>query len=292
MPDDSRKTSIVGPWGFRQLDPLPTPAELDAFYSCGGYEKVVIAGKSDPPLRRQLEGDAAEQEWLEHCLYADVIMMADENDVDASCGFNSMLEIGSGRLCSFAINAANCAYEVTAIDPMIEENLVHLGVRMIRGDYRSIPNKKFGVVVMLNVLNHVLDPSDLMRAVVDHLLPGGVAIILIPNDFSDLQRSVLRGEYFVARPEHVSYFTIESAAEFIESFELKVIDKISQYPMEFFLLQGTDYLSDPAVGAWCHEQVRQMEMTMPAYLRRRIGRSWAEAGIGRDVLFCARKPVK
>lgn len=291
---DSQKTAIVTPWGFRQLDPLPTPAELDAFYGGGAYEKAVVAGKSDPPLRRQLEGNAAEDEWLERCLYSDVLyMVAEYNDLDLAGDVPLLVDVGSGRLCSFAHYAHENGFDVVAVDPMVETDVVgRSGIVKVNGDYMQIPDVQATAITALNVMNHVLDPSGLMRAVVDHLLPGGVAVILVPNDFSDLQRAVCRGEYWVARPDHVSYFTIDSAVNFIESFGLDVVDMISQYPMELFLLQGTDYLSDPAVGAWCHEQVRQMEMAMSANLRRRIGRAWADAGVGRDVLVCARKPVK
>ena len=63
------------------------------------------------------------------------------------------------------------------------------------------------------------------------------------------------------------------------------------FPMEFFLLMGEDYVADPALGPGLPERRRRFELALPAALRRRLYAAFASVGAGRNTLaFAVRRP--
>jgi SAM-dependent methyltransferase len=150
-------------------------------------------------------------------------------------------------------------------------------------------------MVLLNVLEHVPDPADLLTQVTGALAPGGLLIVRVPNDFSPLQADAQRAlggpDWWVVVPDHVNYFDHASIGHLIEGIGLTVVDRSADFPMEIFLLMGQDYRNDPAVGREVHRRRRRAELALDPETRRSMGRAWAAAGIGRNAFVVARKPA-
>jgi len=63
--------------------------------------------------------------------------------------------------------------------------------------------------------------------------------------------------------------------------------------MELFLLMGINYVDEPRLGRECHERRKRLETTLNkagySDVRRKLLRSFAQNGLGRDVVVYARR---
>jgi hypothetical protein len=95
--------------------------------------------------------------------------------------------------------------------------------------------------------------------------------------------------WWVAIPDHVNYFNFKSLKEFLKKCGFDVVYLFSDFPMEFFLLMDENYVKNTKKGRECHQKRVAFELSMPSDLRRRLYKSFAELGIGRNCLVFARK---
>lgn len=104
------------------------------------------------------------------------------------CGIRkdmSILDIGSGRGW-FSIAAARKEAQVTAMD-LSETNLQRIHelepqVRTVFGDAGAMPelDQKFDLIVLLEVLEHLVEPEKALQNCRALLNPGGVLLITVP----------------------------------------------------------------------------------------------------------------
>lgn len=159
--------------------------------------------------------------------------------------------------------------------------------------------QEFGAeaLVMVNVLEHVVEPLTLLRRI-HRALPGdGLLCVTVPNDFSPLQRAFLEVKghlpWFVSLPDHLNYFDFHTLAHALASTGFTVIDQSALYPLELFLLQDLDYVADPALGPVAHQRRVTFEMNLKAAgmtdVLDHFYRTLAAGGYGRDVMVVATK---
>ena len=152
-------------------------------------------------------------------------------------------------------------------------------------------------VVMVNVLEHVVEPLDLLARVRGILPEGGVLCVTVPNDFSALQRAFLKSKghlpWFVALPDHLNYFDFNTLRTALAKSGFKVIDQSALYPLELFLLQDLDYVASPDLGKIAHGRRVQFEENMKKAgmtdVLDHFYRTLAEGGYGRDAMLVCRK---
>jgi len=119
-----------------------------------------------------------------------------------------MLEIGSAYG-AFAFQAKRAGFEVEAIE--MDERCCHflkntVGVRAhLSNDPLSCLARlgRFDVIALWHVIEHLRDPWNLLDAVPDHLLPGGILAISTPNPVS-LQFGLFRRRWaHLDAPRHL-----------------------------------------------------------------------------------------
>jgi hypothetical protein len=130
------------------------------------------------------------------------------------------------------------------------------------------------------------------------LNPGGVVCIEVPNDFNPLQAAVRdrygKAAWWVAYPAHLNYFSFDSLERLLARTGFEPIRREATYPMEWFLLQGVDYIGRDEAGRECHQQRMTFENNLEhsglADLRKDFGRWLASKGIGREAIVFATRP--
>jgi SAM-dependent methyltransferase len=300
-PTETPRVVVDPTWGYRRLDPLPTDAQLDEFYE-SRYRDLLGCGGRAPDLARLVGSQPdhdRERSWLAATLHADVL------DAVAPVGAAGLprrfLDIGCGTGDLVGALAA-AGWDASGIEPATEIAAVgrSRGLR-IEGTsattyfdrWSSGPREPFGAITMMNVLEHVPDPATLLTRAIRALAPGGRLVVRVPNDFSPLQIAAQqasgRSPWWIVSPDHLNYFDHRSVTGLLERLGLDIVDQSADFPMELFLLMGEDYVGDPSVGGAVHERRRRLDLSLDPDVRRRLGRAWAAAGVGRNAFVVARR---
>jgi 2-polyprenyl-3-methyl-5-hydroxy-6-metoxy-1,4-benzoquinol methylase len=291
---DVRRNEI---YGFSQLDPIPTNDELKHFYESRYYHLIRQGGRA-PELRKMMEGgDTArrELEWLKSGMYRDIT-----DTLSVNISSNSLvLDVGAGTGEFVAFLNEN-GYLAEGIEPAHEpsEAARQRGLRIQTATLASwvsdnAHHDHYDSVVMLNVLEHVPNPEIVIEQSVKLLRKGGVLVIRVPNDFTEIQKvaqeALNRDAWWVCAPDHINYFNVESLRRFLEQFNLEVLTEMTDFPMELFLMMGEDYIGNANIGSAVHQKRCTMELAMPPSLRQKLYIALASVGIGRNVTTFARK---
>lgn len=286
--------------GFRQLDPIPTDERLTKFYESEYYHLIKAGGRANE-LRRLLEGgDSAKSElgWLRSTLYVDCL--------DSICEYSSVdgpvLDIGcgTGNLVQF-FNENGLIGE--GIEPSFEAANIAIGrsLNVKQATLEEIANKeecqkKYRAVTLLNVLEHVPDPVAFLKNAKALLAEGGVLIVRVPNDFSGIQevaqQLTIKRQWWVAAPDHINYFSPSSITNVCEHLGFEVVNLFADFPMEFFLLFGLNYVDNPSAGEDAHAMRCAFERALPKEMRRSIYRALTSINIGRDLFTVVRLTQK
>lgn len=162
---------------------------------------------------------------------------------------------------------------------------------------RLIENKKkFHVCALRNVLEHVIDPAQLISQIKKILTPDGVLLISIPNDYSDLQKKAIElshidQDFWFSPPEHLYYFNTDNISAFLTTHQMKVVDVFTSFPVDFFLFHpGSNYIKDKNNGKAAHYARVDIDLMMAKKgLSNLLNmyRATAKCGVGRDLTVLA-----
>ncbi|MDD5580005.1 MAG: class I SAM-dependent methyltransferase [Methylobacter sp.] len=151
-------------------------------------------------------------------------------------GFGKALDIGSGF--GFYTQALRkLGYRTVSINPGEYENEVFRNLNgedplaMMFENYES--SEQFGVVMMSQVLEHLLEPDQAIKKVAGLLAPGGVLACAVPNYDSFLVKLLgTKDNACLWVPEHVNYFTRNGLIALVErnGFSVAKVEQITRIP--------------------------------------------------------------
>ena len=99
--------------------------------------------------------------------------------------------------------------------------------------------------------------------------------------------------WWLSPPFHLNYFNFESLINLLETNKFKVFLKESSFPLELFLLMGENYVDNDTLGRMCHTKRKKLELNLNKTnhngLKRRLYQSFADIGIGRQIILYASK---
>jgi SAM-dependent methyltransferase len=156
----------------------------------------------------------------------------------------------------------------------------------------------FDLVWLDNVLEHVPDPARTLAQLRDALAPGGLLLAEIPNDESELQAFLLReglvkAPYWLSYPEHLSYFSLESATSLMAAHGFTRLDAIADVPIDMFLFnESSNYVMDRSKGKPAHRARMRFDRLVSergAGKSLSFFRSLANEGFGRNLTMLFRK---
>lgn len=246
----------VMPEGWVAATPRPSPGELAEAYARLYYQK---AGTRESSYEAGYEADELAHKKLmaDLCLHA--IRRAARVTPPATARF---LDVGCGE--GFTLAAASdqgwLAQGIDFSSYAIAKFHPHLADAVQVGDAFALLQEigqggdRFDACVLLNVLEHVIDPAEMLHGLVPCLAGGGVIAITVPNDYSAVQEELLKlghieHEFWFSPPFHLSYFNLENGPRFVESLGFEVVDIFSGFPVDFFLFHpGANYVRDKSAG--------------------------------------------
>lgn len=277
--------------GFAHIIPLPLQEEKEEF-----YEKTFYETFSDDYIKKHEE----DKIWwaIEHNEKYDMF----DQLLDHLNSKKTLLDIGSGPG-HFLKIGSDRGWDVQGIEPGLSawhHSHKVLGLNVHQLYFKSENAHSFGtfdVVHLNNVLEHIVNPLELLNLVREIINKHGIVSVTVPNDFNQLQHIVFKylkkGDWWVSPLQHINYFNYESLERLLKKSGFKVVYKTASFPMELFLLMGDDYIENDQLGRKIHEKRKKFEITMDKSgkggLKRKIYDLLSQIGIGRQITFMAKK---
>jgi SAM-dependent methyltransferase len=286
---------VQQPEGWSSATPLPSQEELRAFYADLYYQSPQTTTYQTSYGELDLRYRALKCEALLHALAEAGIAPGD-----------AFLDIGAGE--GFLMDAADRGgLVVTGLDYSsfgVGRFFPRLIDRLIVGDVieelgrLAGAGRRFATCSLLNVLEHVLDPAQLLSALAGVLAPRGIAVVTVPNDDSALH-GLLRDErridhdFWFAPPQHLHYFNSETLPRFCAARGFDEIDGFSDFPIDLYLLHpGSNYVADRDQGPAAHRARLQHDLLIAQhglgpYLQ--LYRALYRVGLGRNITVLLRR---
>jgi SAM-dependent methyltransferase len=279
-------------FGFHELADKPSAEELKAYYA----NKYFQNGKGD------YQSDYSEEE-REHIVgrLEQKLLIAGRFLSPAGNPPPAFLDIGAGEgwaldfFCNHGWRSVGLDYSDYGCRSHHPQRLGQLIVGDIYDNLRDLlcGDDKFDLILLDNVLEHVLEPLDLLKALHRLIADGGMLIVEVPNDFSTVQLHLLENGYisrpfWIAVPDHISYFNREgleaicSEAGWVEKYLM------GDFPIDLDLFsRKTNYIENPEVGKLSHKRrvaIENLLNVISPDKTAELWRSMAELGLGRQII--------
>lgn len=178
----------------------------------------------------------------------------------------SMLDVGCGEGYALAF-FDEMNWNVRGLDfsrAGLESKNPHCAGFLVEGDvFRLLEGERsagasYDLIWLQNVLEHVVDPVGLMTFLRSLVRPGGSLVVTVPNDFSGLQieaqrKGLIDREFWVALPDHLSYFSRDSLEKIGAATGWSVLDILGDFPIDWFLFHpAANYIMDKSAGKPAH----------------------------------------
>ncbi len=208
--------------------------------------------------------------------------------------FITLLDIGTGAGW-FVERARNRpqGYLAYGVEPSEQARNI-LKLSTVYPDIASIPNylREFDIVHASLILEHLLDPEAALKEWGKLLKPGGKLMVVVPNDFSPLQKRAHDEEgkpYWFISPVHINYFNRLTLTNLLKCCGFSVAYETATFPMELFLFLGMNYIGNDAVGRRCHNIRLQFERIFKHHAFDLYKKLYDRFGWGRELVFVAVK---
>lgn len=152
--------------------------------------------------------------------------------------------------------------------------------------------QNYNIIWLQNVLEHVIDPIELLGYLRSLISPEGMVVVTVPNDCSITQLSALKykyisEKYWVVAPDHLNYFNYESLLNIAEATGWKCKDILADFPIDWYLFHpGSNYISNKNLGKSAHKARVQLENIIHEKPIDDVINFWsalAKVGFGRDI---------
>jgi 2-polyprenyl-3-methyl-5-hydroxy-6-metoxy-1,4-benzoquinol methylase len=160
----------------------------------------------------------------------------------------TLVEIGSG-IGLLVHEARKIGFEAIGIEP--SRSLVAaahriLGVDLLNGTFPhpTLAGRKFDVVLIVDVIEHVSDPVGLLRDAADALTNDGILLVVTP-DVRSIAARLLGHRWWHFRLAHVGYFSSATMQKAAASVGLKVLAKhraVWFFPVQYVATRLERYL--------------------------------------------------
>lgn len=276
-------------FGFFEIDPKPSKEFLAAFYAEKYFQND--AGNYRAEYSKEELGYFKNRDVQKKIILEETFNLSAKRILDIGCGEGFTLK-----------NFQEFGWEVIGIDFSnfgIRNKNPELLPHFIEGDLLenmtilTSKDEKFDVIITNNLLEHVIDPSETMDKATALLAEGGVIVIQVPNDFSAYQQFLLENEYiehpfWIAYPDHLNYFTCESLNAFLETKDLDCKKVISDFPIDWFLINSnSNYVNNRNLGKEAHQSRITLEnflATIDPNKLINLYESLADIGMGRQII--------
>lgn len=275
------------PLGYWEVEHKPTEAELRDYYAKKYYQEARGSYEhsySDAEL--SYFRNKIRQRWSVVSKFVG--------------GTGTLLDVGCGEGYTLAF-ARELGWTVKGLDfssagvvsknPQCADALVTGDVfELLAAEQRQ--GRRYDVIWLQNVLEHVIDPVQLLNSLRSIVAPEGLLVATVPNDFSELQLNALdqghiETSFWIAVPDHLSYFSQDSLKTIGAATGWSCERVLADFPIDWFLYHaGSNYVRDRSVGKAAHRARVELENLIARNSDEaavNLFAAMAEVGMGRDL---------
>tara|TARA_B100000795_G_scaffold87441_1_gene63636 strand:- start:855 stop:1784 length:930 start_codon:yes stop_codon:yes gene_type:complete len=272
---------------FKHVIPLPKSEELEKLYSEEYYSK-------EKPL--YIERYVEDKEWWDitydqrFTLFESYLHQKGRSLLDVGSGPGLFLKKGQElgwrvKGIEPSTQAAEYSREVLKLD--IEENFLDANLAKKLGH--------FDVVNLGEVIEHLSDPTEMLKIVNSMLHNGGLISIVAPNDFNPfqllLENSCNYDPWWIVPPHHLNYFDKESLSKLLDRCGFDIVHTETTFPIDMFLLMGENYIGNDDLGRSCHTKRMNFDVNIAKnpILNEKLKKAFAALNLGRELVVIGRK---
>lgn len=278
------------PIGFMQLAEKPNAEQLAQYYADKYYQSEAGSYRHE---YSQDELQYFEVKWRQRYEIVKQLLKRDVGKLlDVGCG--------EGHILKFFHEAGWTVEGIDYSSAGLESINPAYGKFLSTGDIYELLNNRskearhYDVIWLQNVLEHVLEPVELLKFLKGLLTDDGVLVITVPNDESAYQKELyeknyVTNEYWIAAPDHISYFNHESLKKIVEATGWQLQRLLADFPIDWYLANPrSNYVEDPSSGPCAHAARVELELLINNsndYDKiNRFYESMAHLGLGRQLV--------
>lgn len=159
--------------------------------------------------------------YRQHMKIASLVRGLEPKDVlDVGCGSGVLSRYIADETSANVVGVESDIQAWVEASKLIEVHLLDLNASHLG---RAIGGRKFDVIIFADVLEHLIDPEQVLRHVNRFLHPGGHVILSLPNIlYYRLRINMLMGkfeyeEYGPLDKTHLRFFTFDSARRLVDN---------------------------------------------------------------------------
>ena len=211
--------------------------------------------------------------------------------LDVGCGPGACLNFFKNKNNFTVLGLDYSIYGAEQWYPSICENMI-VGDIYESFDTLISSKKSFNIINIDCVLEHLEDPTLILKKSIDLMKKDSIAIIQVPNDFSPLQQHLYESgritePSWVRSPDHLSYFNKDGLINLCKSVGLEVVDMLGDHFIEFSAFNdNTNYFKNKSVGSSCHLASVEIESFLWNISNEKtlqLYRAFMDMGIGRRI---------
>lgn len=282
----------INRYGFYEVVNKPTELELKEYYSKKYYQE----GKGT--YQKSYSED--ELKYFQNKISQKVFVLEREFS-PASLAKKSLLDIGSGE--GWVLHYfKKKGWRVTGIDfsdhgcrSFNPDCLVDMMIGDIYESIHIIKRKatSYSVIWLDNVLEHVTNTFGLLSDCREMIDKEGALVIEVPNDYSPLQqyllqRNYVNSEFWVALPDHLSYFNKNGLLNLAREAGWESVFVMADFPIDFSLVNpDTNYVNEKVKGKNCNRSRVEIDNLMHSIsVEKTVAyyRALADLGLGRQII--------
>ena len=208
-----------------RIFPIPSDEEIKRFYS-----NEIIS----PVIKKSEVFNSQSLEKLKEIFIIKPLLKSLYNDFSVSKK-PTLLDVGcsTGWITSVA---RQVGFEVKGLE--INSNSAKIarekyGLKIYEGSIEDLDtNKSFDSIIMMHVLEHLIDPLNILKKVYNLLAENGILLIVIPNSDS-LGTKIFRRYYNWNAPLHLNFFNKHTIKTVLQKADFKIykISDLSSPPL-------------------------------------------------------------
>jgi 2-polyprenyl-3-methyl-5-hydroxy-6-metoxy-1,4-benzoquinol methylase len=281
-------------YGFYQYRPLPSEKTLEKYYAQKYYQNPQATSYTATYHKEEIKYFKLKTSLI----FRQVIKLHKldrlKTMLDVGCGEGWLLNrFHEAGVCVQGVDLS--CFAIQKFNPHLIKYFEQGNISKILDTY-SAYGKKFNLITMANVIEHVINPVELLKKAEGLLAPHGLFVLVAPNDFSLLHQYLLKHKFITRRfweayPDHLNYFNKESMEHFLSGQGWKIHAVVADNPIDLNLLNdNSNYIKDRFKGKNTHIYRVRTDNFLAGISEEKLLEVYTtlgSLGVGRDLSYYA-----